>query len=70
MTDSKLLRSKIDASGLKYGYIAKQLGISLRSLQRKIDNESGFKALEIQKLCDVLSISSYKTKEDIFFSKM
>lgn len=70
MTDSKLLREAIDNSGLKYGYIAKQLGISTKSLQRKIDNESSFKASEIQKLCEILSISSYKTKENIFFSKM
>ena len=66
MTNSDLLKKAIDDSGYKLRYIAKQLGISYQALLNKINNDSGFKAGEIQVLCDLLKID-IQNKEQIFF---
>lgn len=66
MTDTKALREKIEESGLKYGFIAEKLGLSRFGLKKKIDNDSSFKAEEIQKMCEVLSLT-LKEREEIFF---
>lgn len=68
MTNTEMLRRIIKESGLKLEYIAAQLEISRFSLSKKIENETEFKASEIQKLCDVLRISSNEDKEAIFFA--
>lgn len=68
MTNTEMLRRIIKESGLKLEYIAAQLEISRFSLSKKIENETEFKASEIQKLCDVLKISSNEDKEAIFFA--
>ena len=39
MTNTKLLREKIEASGLKLSYIASQLWISRAALTMKIENK-------------------------------
>lgn len=67
MTNTKLLRSKISALGLKYVFIAVQMGLSTHSLYRKIENKVEFKASEIQTLCNVLHIDDAEEKEKIFF---
>lgn len=67
MTNTKLLREIIFNKGLKYGFIADKLNISLQSLSRKIENETEFKAGEIKKLCELLEINDYHEKESIFF---
>ena len=67
MTDTSVLLSKIKKSGLKKGYIAEKLGITVYGLQKKIENRSQFKAEEIKILCNVLEISSLEEKESIFF---
>ena len=54
----KKLRDYIDNSGLKYTFIAKQIGLkSAQSLQRKIDGEFDFKLSEVKILIDVLGLS-------------
>lgn len=68
MTNTQLLKDIIDKSGLKYGFIAKELGLSRYGLKKKIENESSFKAEEIQKLCIILHIDSYDEREKIFFA--
>lgn len=68
MTNTEMLRRIIKESGLKLEYIAAQLEISRFSLSKKIENETEFKASEIQKLCDVLRISNNEDKEAIFFA--
>lgn len=68
MTDTRLLREKIQESGLKYKYLAEKLGISGYSLQKKIDNRTEFKACEIKALCCILGIDSLPEKEKIFFA--
>lgn len=68
MTNTKLLREKIEASGLKLSYIASQLWISRAALTMKIENKSGFRQKEIVKLCELLGITTPKEKVLIFLS--
>lgn len=68
MTNVFLLKKKIDASGLKIGYIANQLGISRQLLWKKINNITPFNQYEIDKLCTILKIETLEEKESIFFT--
>lgn len=67
MTNTELLRKKIDDSGYKLIYIAKQVGITYQGFLKKINNETEFKATEIQILCELLNID-IQEKEEIFFT--
>lgn len=67
MTNTALLRKKIDESGYKLRFIAKQIGITYQGFLKKINNESEFKAKEIMILCDLLKID-IQEKELIFFT--
>lgn len=67
MTNTNLLRNKIDESGYKLRFIAKKLGITYQGFLNKINNETEFKAGEIQILCDMLNIN-IEEKELIFFN--
>ena len=67
MTDTAALRSAIEKSGLKYGKIAAEMGISSYSLQKKIDNIVEFKASEILRLSSLLSLSESE-RSCIFFA--
>lgn len=66
MTNTKLLREKIDLSGYKLRFIAQKLGITYASLLNKINNESEFKASEIMGLCSLLGLTN-EDRELIFF---
>ena len=68
MTNTKLLRDKIDASGLKLNYIASQLWISPKALTMKIQNQTQFKAAEIKRLSEILGIETAEEREQIFLS--
>lgn len=70
MTNTILLKEKIDKSGLKIGFIADFVGISRQLLWRKVNNLTPFNQYEIDKMCEVLRITSLKEKEAIFFAKM
>lgn len=63
-----LLRDKIEESGYKLSFIAKRIGITYAGLLKKINNETEFKASEIQKLADMLNLS-LEEKEEFFFTK-
>lgn len=69
MTNKEMLQAKIADSGYKLEYIASFVGISRQALYKKINNQSSFDQIEIQKLCDVLRISSLREKEAIFFAQ-
>lgn len=69
MTNEKLLLQKIKESGLKRGYIIEKLGTSYEWFNKKIANETPFKAYEIQILCDLLKIADLNEKEAIFFAR-
>ena len=68
MTNTELLNQKIEMSGYKRSFIAKQLGLSAYGLAKKIQNETEFKASEINALCVLLNIVSPEEKEAIFFA--
>ena len=68
MTNTNLLERYIEDSGLKKGFIAKQLGITAYGFAIKVNNKSEFKANEIAILCKLLKIGA-KDKEAIFFAK-
>ena len=68
MTNTEMLRDAIKARGLKYNYVAEQLGITPYALQKKIDNKNDFWAREIYVLTSVLGLSR-KERDDIFFAK-
>jgi len=68
MTDTKALRDKIKAAGLKYKYVAERLGITPYSLKLKIENDNEFKVSEVDALSEILGLS-LREKDAIFFAK-
>ena len=68
MTNTEMLKERISQSGLKAGYIAKNVGISRASLWNKINNIRAFTVPEMDKLCIVLNIKSLKERDAIFFN--
>lgn len=67
MTDTLAPRAAIEKSGLKYSKIAEKMSITAYTLQKKICNITEFKASEISKLANLLSLSSAEI-DYIFFS--
>ena len=68
MTNSILLKRKIEESGLKIGFIVEKLGTSYAWFNKKLNNGKDFTAAEIQMLCEILSITDLAEKERIFFA--
>ena len=68
MTDTKVLRERIENAGLKYKHIAKKLGITPYSLQKKIDNDNEFKVSEVDTLSTILGLTLVE-KNEIFFAR-
>lgn len=66
MTNTIALRNKISESGYKLIYVAEKIGLTYQGFRKKLNNESEFKANEIQMLCDLLDIG-VQEKEGIFF---
>ena len=54
--DTEALDGYIEASGLRIGYIADILGISVQALSMKRKGEISFRASEVYVLCDLLKI--------------
>ncbi len=67
MTNSNLLRVKIDESGYKLRFVAGKLGITYQGFLKKINNETEFKATEIQILKELLNLTD-KERDKIFFA--
>lgn len=68
MTNSKALRDLVRSRGLKFKYIASQMGITPYCLANKIDNKSDFKAGEIIAFCSAVGGISAEQQMRIFFS--
>jgi hypothetical protein len=68
MVNTVLLERLIRESGLKRGFIAEKLDISLAWLSKKIAGLVPFKAYEIQILCELLNITDLEVKEAVFFA--
>ena len=67
MTNTTLLKAKIDASGCKMKYIANRIGLSYQGFLNKIRNKTDFTAPEIKSLCELLHIGT-EEMEQIFFA--
>lgn len=67
MTDTVLLRQKINESGYKLGFISEKLNISHQGFLNKINNIREFKASEIKTLSDLLNLTNDE-QEAIFFA--
>lgn len=68
MTNTALLRSKIDRSGYKLRFIASKLGISYQGFLNKMNNITEFKAAEIQALKELLHLSIDEVCQIFFVS--
>lgn len=68
MTDTQLFRDTVENRGLKYSFLAKELGITPYGLQKKIENRTEFKASEILILSDLLQLTA-DARERIFFTR-
>lgn len=68
MTNTELLRAKVDQSGYKIRFIAEKVGITYQGLLNKINNRSEFRASEIQALYDLLKLTE-KERVSIFFDQ-
>ena len=67
MTNTELLKEKIEQSGYKLRYIASKIGITYQGLLNKINNKSEFRANEIQALHDLLGLTD-EERVAIFFA--
>lgn len=67
MTNTSLLRKKIDESGYKLRFIASKLDITYQGFLKKINNETEFKASEMQILRELLNLTDAEF-EQIFFT--
>ena len=67
MTNTELLRGRIKDKGLKLGFIAESCNITRAGLAKKLNNETDFRAGEINVLKNVLDLTNDEVVE-IFFS--
>ena len=63
MTNTTLLKAKIDASGYKMKYIANRIGLSYQGFLNKIRNKTDFTAPEIKSLCELLHIGTEEMEQ-------
>ena len=68
MVNTKLLNEKIEQSGYKKEFIARQLNITRAGFYKKATNGSEFTSGEVATLCKLLSITKLTEKESIFFA--
>lgn len=66
MTNTKLLKDKIDESGVKLKFIAEKLDLTYSGLRKKINNSTEFKASEIAELSKILELNKNEVMS-IFF---
>ena len=59
MTNTTLLRQKIDESGYKLKFLAEKCGLTYYGLMKKVNNETEFKASEIKVLCLSLVLTTF-----------
>lgn len=68
MTNTILLNYAIARTGMGRQGLADKMGLSLTSVQKKINNEVEFRQSEIQKACVALELTN-EEKESIFFAQ-
>lgn len=67
MTNTEVLREKIQESGLKLIYIADKLGIDPRTLALKMNGKYEFKQSEIAVMTDLIRLTA-EERDRIFFT--
>jgi len=67
VTNTELLRRKIDEAGYKLQFVAKQCGLTYQGFMNKVNNKSDFAAPEINALRLLLKLSP-EDVERIFFT--
>lgn len=67
MTNTGLLREKIDASGYKLAFVASQCNLSYQGFLKKMKGQTEFKVNEVQVLKELLDLSNQEASE-IFFA--
>lgn len=67
MTNTNLLRSKIDESGYKLTYLAEKCNLTYFGFMKKVNNETEFKASEIKTLKELLNLTNEEANK-IFFA--
>lgn len=69
LTNTELLKQKIEESGYRFSWIAEQLNLSPYGLRKKVGGENEFKATEIMKFQEILNISNNE-RDEIFLSNL
>lgn len=69
MTNSELLKKRMEDSGYKLRFIAQRIGLTYQGMMNKVNNKHDFTVREIQGLCDLLNISKPE-REEIFFNAL
>ena len=69
MTNTALLKKKIQERGVKIGFLVEKLNTSYHWLNQKIENKKDFKVREIIALCEALEITDINERDQIFFAK-
>ena len=64
MTNTLQLETEIRRAKLSKKEVAQQLGISVQAFLMKLNNQTEFKASEIEKLCEILNLPD----KSIFFA--
>lgn len=67
MTNTNEIKARIIAKGLTQKKLAELIGISLASLNDKINNKREFRAGEIKKICKILDVNNATYITNIFF---
>lgn len=70
MLNRNLLRAAIVASGYTQEKLAETIGISSNTLSSRMVGTSFFNTEEIDKICNVLNITSNEQKADIFLASI
>lgn len=66
MIKTELLKEKIEESGYRFDWIAKQLNLSAFGMRKKVNGENEFKVSEVKKISELLNLNE-KEREKIFF---
>lgn len=66
MVNTTELKNFVRESGMTMQGIARKMGVSYRSLHRKVRNETPFRTCEIEAFCRIIGVTTKAEKERIF----
>ena len=68
MVNTKLLMARMILEGYTQRKLAKETGIGVNVLNKKINNNGVFRCDEVDEICKALKITNASEKCDIFFA--